>query len=120
MSRANRGALFWGAVLVLLGLVFLLNNFHIVPASLAQWWPVPLLGLGLLLFGRGLARRRGGALVTGTVLLALGGFWLLDNLGRIHPTAYGRGALSRADRVDGLDCIQAREQNCHADSALDS
>ena len=39
MSRANRGALFWGAVLVLLGLVFLLNNFHIVPASLAQWWP---------------------------------------------------------------------------------
>ena len=75
-------------MLVLLGLVFLLNNFHIVPASLLQWWPVPVLGVGLLLFGRGLAGRRGGALVSGMLLLALGAFWLLDNLGRVDERLF--------------------------------
>jgi hypothetical protein len=82
MSRANRGGLFWGALLILLGLVFLLNNFNLVPANLIRWWPVLVLGAGIWLFGRGLAQRHGGGLVAGTVLAALGGFWLFANLGR--------------------------------------
>ena len=88
MSRANRSGLFWGTLLVLLGLVFLLNNFHVVPANLLQWWPVLVLGAGLLLFGRGLVERRGGGLIAGTVLASLGGFWLLDNLGRMDERLF--------------------------------
>jgi len=88
MSRANRSALFWGALLILLGLVFLLNNFNLVPAGLVQWWPVLILGAGILLLGRGLAERQGGGLVAGTVLAALGGFWLLDNLGRMDERLF--------------------------------
>ena len=88
MSRANRSGLFWGTLLVLLGLVFLLNNFHLVPANLLQWWPVLVLGAGLLLFGRSLVERRGGGLIAGTVLASLGGFWLLDNLGRMDERLF--------------------------------
>jgi hypothetical protein len=87
MSRANRGSLFWGALLLLLGLVFLLNNFNLAPANLIQWWPVFVVGAGIWLFGQGLVERGAGRfgngqIVAGTVLAALGGFWLLDNLGR--------------------------------------
>ena len=88
MSRANRGALVWGVLLVLLGLVFLLNSFHLVPASLWQWWPLPVVGAGLLLAGRGAARRQGAGLVAGTVLTCLGVFWLLDNLGRVDERLF--------------------------------
>ena len=88
MSRANRSTLFWGVLLILLGLVFLLNNFNMVPASLVHWWPVLILGAGILLFGRGLAERQGGGLVAGTVLAALGGFWLLDSLGRMDQRLF--------------------------------
>jgi len=88
MPRANRNALFWGTLLVLAGLVFLLNNFHLVPANLWQWWPVPVLGAGLFLFARGLVERQGGALIAGTVAAALGGFWLLDNLGRMDERLF--------------------------------
>lgn len=88
MSRASRSGLFWGALLIMLGLVFLLNNFNMVPFSLLQWWPVLILGAGILLFGRSLAERQGGGLVAGTVLAALGGFWLLDNLGRLDERLF--------------------------------
>ena len=104
MSRANRGALFWGTLLVLLGLVLLLNNFHLVPANLLPWWPALVLGAGLILFGRGLVERQGGALIAGTVLASLGGFWLLDGLGRVDDRlfapilliALGAGLLFRS------------------------
>ena len=88
MSRANRGALLWGVVLVLLGLVFLLNNFHLVPLGLWQWWPLPVLGAGLLVLGRGVAERQGAGLVAGTVLSSLAVFWLLDNLGRVDERLF--------------------------------
>ena len=109
MSRANRSALFWGTLMVLLGLVFLLNNFHLAPANLLQWWPVLVLGAGLLLFGRGLVGRQGGGLVAGTVLAALGGFWLLDSLGRMDERlfapilliALGMGLLFRSVLAPG-------------------
>ena len=104
MSRANRSVLLLGAILVLLGLVFLLNNFHVVPESYVQWWPVLVLGAGIWLLGRGLVERQGASLVAGTVAAALGGFWLLDNLGRVDERlfvsilviALGAGLLLRS------------------------
>src|SRR3979409_2021155 len=88
MSRANRTGLFWGSLLVLLGVVFLLNNFHLAPANLLQWWPVLVLGAGLLWFARALVERQGGGIVAATVLATLGGFWLLDSLGRIDARLF--------------------------------
>jgi hypothetical protein len=88
MSRANRGALLGGVVLVLLGLIFLLNNFHLVPLGVWQWWPLLVLGAGLLVLGRGVAERQGAGLAAGTVLASVGVFWLLDNLGRIDERLF--------------------------------
>jgi Domain of unknown function (DUF5668) len=88
MTRANRSALFWGTVLVLLGLLFLLNNFNLVPTNILPWWPVLVLGAGVLLLGRGMVERGGAGLIAGTILVALGGFWLLDNLGRMDERLF--------------------------------
>ena len=103
MPRANRTSLFWGAVLILLGVVFLLNNFHLMPANLVQWWPALVIGGGVWLLARGLVARRGAGLIAGTVLAILGGFWLLDSLGRMDERlfvpvlliALGAGLLMR-------------------------
>jgi Domain of unknown function (DUF5668) len=89
MSRANRGGLFWGALLTLLGLIFLLNNFNLMPAHLIEWWPILVLLGGVWLFSQGLAQRRGGELIGGTVLLATGGFWLLVNFGWMDQRLFG-------------------------------
>ena len=89
MSRANRGGLFWGALLTLLGLIFLLNNFNLMPARVVEWWPILVLVGGLWLISQGLAQRRGGELTGGTVLLATGGFWLLVNFGRMDQHLFG-------------------------------
>ena len=104
MSRANRGTLILGGLLIVLGLIFLLNNFNLVPANYLQWWPVVILAAGLWLFGRGALRRDGTSLVAGTVVATLGGFWLLDSLGRVDERlfvpilviALGAGLLLRS------------------------
>ncbi|MFH0931615.1 MAG: DUF5668 domain-containing protein [Candidatus Zixiibacteriota bacterium] len=42
---------FWGVVLFVVGLVFLLSNYAlIIPQTLSKLWPVVLLGIGLKLF----------------------------------------------------------------------
>src|SRR5262249_10537677 len=81
-SRASRSNLILGALLLVLGLLFLLNNFNLLPANFVAWWPglVRLAGAGRL--GRGLVGREGASLVAGSLVAAGGGFWLLDNLGR--------------------------------------
>ncbi|MCC6190000.1 MAG: hypothetical protein IT318_13275 [Anaerolineales bacterium] len=81
MPAANRNALFWGTVLILLGLAFLLNNFNVIPGQFIAWWPLLVMGTGLWLVAQTLPRRRGGGLVGGILLLALGGYWLARNFG---------------------------------------
>ena len=42
---------FWGIVLFVVGIVFLLSNYAVVvPETLSKLWPVVLLGVGLKLF----------------------------------------------------------------------
>jgi len=83
MTTRNRDSLFWGLLLVGLGLLFLLGNLHRLAGGLFAWWPVLVLIAGLWLFSRGVRRRRGGDLLGGVLLLGLGTFWLLFNLGLV-------------------------------------
>jgi len=41
---------FWGIVLFVVGIVFLLSNYAVIPETLSKFWPVVLLGVGLKLF----------------------------------------------------------------------
>lgn len=41
---------FWGIVLFVVGIVFLLSNYAVIPETLGRVWPVVLLGIGLKLF----------------------------------------------------------------------
>ncbi len=87
MTKPNRTALFWGFALILAGLIFLLNNFNLIPGSLFNWWPVLVLGAGLWMLIQAVARRSQG-LVGGVVLTSLGAFWLLDNLNLVDGGAF--------------------------------
>ena len=46
----NIGAIFWGLLFVLIGVLLLLNNFGIIEVNLSniwQLWPVIIIGIGL-------------------------------------------------------------------------
>jgi hypothetical protein len=100
---ANRNAFIWGILLILAGLVFLLANFNAIPGQVLNWWPALVIGAGLWLLLSALTRRRGGGLVGGVLLLAMGGYWLARNLGVVGDglflpvllIALGAGTLLR-------------------------
>ena len=104
MSAPTRSGLVWGTLLIILGLVFQLNNFNLIPRGIFDWWPLMVVGAGIWLLGQSATRRRGGGLVGGVVVLALGVFWLLQNFGRVDERAFlpvlliavGVGLLLRA------------------------
>jgi hypothetical protein len=85
---ANRSALFWGLMLILLGAAFLLRNLGLLPGGFFAWWPLLVLGAGLWLIIQAFAARRGGGLVGGVILATLGTYWLLDNFGRVDTRAF--------------------------------
>jgi len=41
---------FWGIVLFVVGIVFLLSNYAVIPETVSRVWPIVLLGIGLKLF----------------------------------------------------------------------
>jgi len=41
---------FWGIVLFVVGIIFLLSTYAVIPETLSKLWPVVLLGVGLKLF----------------------------------------------------------------------
>ena len=50
-SKVNNNATkFWGIVLFVVGIVFLLSNYAVIPETVSRFWPVVLLGIGLELF----------------------------------------------------------------------
>ncbi len=52
-SRQDSGGLVWGVVLLVVGVVFLLNNFGYLPVGLwDQWWPLLLIAVGVVLLLR--------------------------------------------------------------------
>jgi hypothetical protein len=67
----------FGVILIGLGAIFLLQNFGIVDAGRpGDWWPVVLIGFGVSSL---IAPKDAGDASSGTVLTALGAFFLLRN-----------------------------------------
>jgi hypothetical protein len=45
----NNAAKFWGILLLVVGIVFLLSNYAVIPETVSRIWPIVLLGFGLKL-----------------------------------------------------------------------
>lgn len=73
------GRLIFGLVVIWVGLLFLLDEFGLLDASaILRWWPVAMLGFGLMrLAGIGVRQH----FATGIVLTMLGGWFLLRAAG---------------------------------------
>jgi hypothetical protein len=68
-----------GGLLLLLGVLFILDNFHVIDAgSLWDYWPLFIIAPGL---SRLLTPTRPGQRVGGVILVAIGSLFLLRNLG---------------------------------------
>ncbi|MBN1937261.1 MAG: hypothetical protein JW934_21555 [Anaerolineae bacterium] len=104
--RERKGSLFGPLLLVLIGVVFLLNNFGLVEwdiwLQLLRLWPIFIIGAGLdMLFGR---RSMAGSFIVGVLLIALlaGGVWYLsaqtpDGPERVEEVSYGLEGVDKAD-----------------------
>jgi hypothetical protein len=55
----RRGSLFWGSILILIGVLLLLDNLNIIPSFWKLFWPLLLIALGLWLVLKTTSRRRG-------------------------------------------------------------
>lgn len=88
MSSVNRSALFGGLALIVVGVLFLLNNVGLVPPAAARFWPVLIIVAGVWLLGSALRRRRGG-FVGGVVVLTAGVLLLLQNFDYVPDSAFG-------------------------------
>lgn len=98
-------SVFFGGLIVALGVVFLANNLGIInlDGSIFQWWPVILIAVGAwLLISSGFRK-----MVAALALIVIGAIFLLGNLGlAINLMDYwpvlliiiGVGILSRAIR----------------------
>ncbi len=80
--------LFWGALLIIAGLGFLLHNFNLVPEGVFSLWPLLVVGAGIWILGQVAMRREGRGLAGGIVVLTLGVFWLLENFGRVDDRMF--------------------------------
>ena len=79
--RSPEQRLVFGGILAFLGVVFLLDNFHVFDArSVLSFWPVVLIAVGGLKLSQ--ATRPGGQIVGGAFML-IGVLWTLSNMGII-------------------------------------
>jgi hypothetical protein len=59
MAKKQRGALAWGIILIVIGLIFILDNFNVdVWDSLARLWPLVLIVWGAWKLYFGLLERK--------------------------------------------------------------
>ena len=78
----NQRLLYLGLTLIAIGAFFLLNNLNLLPDSLYNLWPVPVVAAGVGLLARS-ATSNGRGMVGAVLVLTLGAFWLLQNYGKV-------------------------------------
>ena len=96
-TQKKRRGIFPALILILVGVVFLLRQFHVF-----HWheiWPLLLVGVGLLLFCSVLGKRDKGAVFPGTILILVGAFfflwkhyylpWYMDEMWPVFPLIVG-------------------------------
>lgn len=137
--RRSRGSIFWGTVLLVVGLIFLVNQFISVNLWL-YFWPVVLILLGLwFLFGRTLLYgERGipsqqvisfsgpaGGVVSGSAAPTEGAAdenRVLPTFNRLQHRGYGNLTLAQGDReeliIDAPEAIRANIQTEVKNNAL--
>jgi hypothetical protein len=117
MNRQRSGIVF-GAFIIVVGLFALLDNLHLFDAHRVQpYWPLIFVALGALKLAQA---RRGGHLIAGGLLVALGAGMTLQNLGLVHfewrqlwPIVLillGLNVISRSfrPRGDGAECMPSQ------------
>lgn len=85
----NRSSIVGGVVLIVLGGMFLLNNFGVLPGGLFALWPLAVLAGGGWQVWQALTRKRGRGLTVGVFFVALGGFWLAENFRLVDNRLFG-------------------------------
>lgn len=103
MSVASR-RLFFGILLLVLGVVILLINLRLMPLSWQAIWPLAVAALGLWLMAESSRRPGARGLVAGIVAFAIGIFWFVERLGWIQQElflgvlfmAFGLGLLAQS------------------------
>jgi predicted membrane protein len=81
MNRQRSGIVF-GAFIIVVGLFALLDNLHLFDSHRVQpFWPLVFVALGAIKLSQA---HRGGQLIVGGVLVALGTGMTLQNLGLVH------------------------------------
>jgi hypothetical protein len=80
IMRWKSSQLFWGLLLLAAGVFLLLVNLDLIPQSIADLWPVPVILAGFWLLAAASRRRRGRGLTAGIVVTAVGLFWLAESL----------------------------------------
>lgn len=78
--RWKNAQLFWGLLLLGAGALMILINLDLIPQSIADLWPIPVLLVGLWLILVAARRPRARGLTAGIVVTAVGAFWLAESL----------------------------------------
>ncbi len=131
-QHRQRSRVVFGAFIVLVGLLALLDNLHLFDSHLVQpYWPLVFVALGALKISNA---RGPGSVMVGAALIAVGGGMTLQNLGLLHfewrqlwPIALiwvGLGVITRGFVVRGDVTNRAargeREQRLEHGSRIDA
>lgn len=87
MVRTNR-RLFFGLLLVILGVLLLLANLGLLPFSWNLAWPLALAALGLWWMAGSARRPAGRGLPAGLLAFAIGAFWFAEQLGWVRQDLF--------------------------------
>jgi hypothetical protein len=77
--RWKSAQLFWGLLLLGAGILMILINLDLIPQSIADLWPIPVVLVGIWLIIIAVRRPRARGLTAGIVVTAVGAFWLAES-----------------------------------------
>ena len=78
--RWKSAQLFWGLLLLGAGVLMFLINLNLIPQTIADLWPIPVILIGIWLIVVAVRRPRWRGLTAGIVVAAVGVFWLAESL----------------------------------------
>jgi hypothetical protein len=86
--RWKSAQLFWGLLLLGAGILMILINLDLIPQSIANLWPIPVVLAGIWLIVIAARRPRARGLTAGIVVTAVGAFWLAESFNWIEEDLF--------------------------------